>query len=50
MSLKSREEEEEEDVANDRERQQEREQQPNQSGLMNTAAFFSNFGETFSQV
>ena len=51
MSLKSREEEEEEDVANNLlERQQEREQQPNQSGVMNTAAFFSNFGETFSQV
>ena len=48
MSLKSR-EEEEEDVANNRERQQEQEQQPN-AGLMNTAAFFSNFGETFSQV
>ena len=51
MSLKSREEEEEEDVANNLlERQQEREQQPNNPGLMNTAAFFSNFGETFSQV
>ena len=54
MSLKSR-EEEEEDVANNRERQQEQqqeqeqEQQPN-AGLMNTAAFFSNFGETFSQI
>ena len=62
MSLKSR-EEEEEDVANNRERQQEQQQQQEQeqeqeqeqqqqpnAGLMNTAAFFSNFGETFSQV